>query len=237
MARNLLAIVSAAVSELGIPAPVSVVGNSDPQAQQLLALVNREGSELAQRETGWTAMRGEQLITLAIGVDTYSFPTDFYAYRMNTFWNRTSHIRLDGPMSAIDWQVIKSGTYPSGVYMRFRIMNGSIVFDPVPTAVATIAIEYISNAWCQSLAAVKQSLFLADTDTPLLPDDLLILGLKWRFLAAKGFNYSEERAAYDLAVTRFHPRDTVLETITMTARENSFLNPGLLPIGDWPGRP
>ena len=237
MAQNMLAIVQTAALELGIPGPISVTGNPDTQTQQFLALVNREGRELAAIEGGWQSLRGEQLITWVPGIDTYAFPADFAYYVQDTLWNRSSHFPINGPMSAVDWQILKSGVLPSGVYARYQIQNGMIRFDPVPTSADTIAIEYVSSNWCQSATFVPQALFIADSDTPLIPDDLLILGLKWRFLAAKGFNYSEEKAAYDLAVSRYHPRDATTENLHMDSRrEGLFLNMGLLPAGNWPGR-
>ena len=238
MAMTLAAIVKTAALELGLNAPVSVVGNGDAQTQQMLALANRNGAELSQIEGGWQALRGEHLITWVVGQDTYTLPTDYLYYVQDTQWNRSSHYRIDGPMSALDWETIKSGLFPSGVYSRYRIMGNKIVFDPVPSDASVIAIEYISNSWCQSASAVGQIAFLADTDTPRLPDDLFVLGIKWRFLAAKGFDYSEERAAYDMALNRFHPRDTVTENISLGMRGgiNTYLNMGLLPAGNWPGR-
>ena len=237
MAQNMLAIVQTAALELGIPGPISVAGNPDTQAQQFLALVNREGSELAAIEGGWQSMRGEQLITWTIGIDTYAFPTDFAYYVQDTLWDRSSHWQINGPMSATDWQVLKSGVLPSGVYSRYQIQNNKIRFDPIPTSADTIAIEYITSNWCQSLLGVTQPKMVLDTDLPLVPDDLLVLGLKWRFLAAKGFNYSEERAAYELAISRYKPRDKVTENLNMGARRDGyFLNMGLLPAGNWPGR-
>ena len=236
MARNMLAIIQAAALELGIPGPISVTGNPDTQTQQFLALVNRDGSELAAIEGGWTSLRGEQLITWTIGIDTYAFPSDFAYYVQDTTWDRSTRWRISGPMSETDWQVLKSGYYPSGIYARYRIMNGKIRFDPVPASADTIAIEYVSSNWCQSALGVTQSQFVLDTDTPLIPDDLLVLGLKWRFLAAKGFNYAEEKAAYDLAITRLHPRDRTTENLHLGATNDYFLNMGLLPAGNWPGR-
>ena len=237
MALNMLAIVQTAALELGIPGPISVAGNPDTQTQQFLALVNRDGKELAAIEGGWQSLRAEQLITWVPGTDSYLFPADFAYYVQDTMWDRSSHFRINGPMNAADWQTLKSGILPSGVYSRYQIQNGKIRFDPVPVSADTIAIEYVSANWCQSAAAVAQSSFVADTDTPLVPDDLLILGLKWRFLAAKGFNYSEEKAAYDVAISRLHPRDKTTENVHIDARSGAyFLNMGLLPAGNWPGR-
>lgn len=59
---TLLQIVQSACNELGITQPTQVVGNSDPQILQLLALATREGKEFfsaAKDREGWQALRKE----------------------------------------------------------------------------------------------------------------------------------------------------------------------------------
>ena len=48
--------------------------------------------------------------------------------------------------------------------------------------------------------AVSQSRWAADTDTYALNDDLMVQGLKWRFLRAKGLDYGEEHELWERAV-------------------------------------
>jgi hypothetical protein len=60
---TLLQIVQTACHELGLPAPSQVVGSTDLQIIQLLALVNRDGSELYQSRD-WTCLQGEHIINL-----------------------------------------------------------------------------------------------------------------------------------------------------------------------------
>lgn len=60
--RNLLTMVQNACAEMALPQPASLFGNSDQQAQQLLALAQREGYMLSQRRgggQGWTPLRTE----------------------------------------------------------------------------------------------------------------------------------------------------------------------------------
>jgi hypothetical protein len=60
---TLLQIVQTACHELGLPAPSQVVGSTDLQIIQLLALVNRDGSDLYQSRD-WTCLQGEHIINL-----------------------------------------------------------------------------------------------------------------------------------------------------------------------------
>lgn len=64
---TLLQIITNACNELGITAPSSVVGNTDPQITQLLALANREGRELYNAgfgRDGWQILRKQYTFTI-----------------------------------------------------------------------------------------------------------------------------------------------------------------------------
>lgn len=224
--RNLLQIVQAAVDEIGsITRPSSVAGSSDQQMQQLLALANREGKELSARSGingGWPQLRKLHEITTVAAQDNYAFPTDLQYFINTTGWDRDQNWPLRGPVSPQEWQVLKSGTIGSiGPRLRFRLFGDRINFDPVPdTSGQTIVFEYYSNGWCESETGTPQTLFAANTDVPVLPDDLFILGLIWRFRRAKGLDYGEERATYEHAVSRELARSGMAPVVNL-AGDNS----------------
>ncbi len=62
-----------------------------------------------------------------------------------------------------------------------------------------MAYEYISDEWAQSSASAFQNTFSADGDTFLLPDTLLELSIKWRWLSSLSQTYQEEKAEFDRA--------------------------------------
>lgn len=199
---NVVQIAAQTFGEIGLPQPSQVVGGNDSNGAQVLALLNRAGNEIANAEGGWPELRGEQLITLVVDQEAYDFPTDILYYRQGSSWDRTSHWRPYGPLSDREWQAVRSGVGVFGPRIRFRLMDGQIHFDPVPTTTDVIAFEYVSKNWCQSSSGTPQSAFVADTDVPVITDDLLVLSLKWRILAARGFNYAEEKALYEEALMR-----------------------------------
>lgn len=226
--RTLLQIVQAAVDELGsVNRPTTVVGSQDQGVQQLLALANREGKELAARDGihgGWPQLRKEQSITTVASQANYAFPSDLQYFINTTAWDRSQHWPLRGPVSPQEWQVLKSGTIGSvGPRTRFRVMAGEIYFDPTPSTNGDAYIfEYYSNAWCESSGGTAQTEWGADTDVPLLPDDCFILGLIWRFRRAKGLDYQEEFNAYEELVTRELGRSGMAPVLDMTGSMNTL---------------
>lgn len=199
---NALQIAAQAYGEIGLPQPTQIVGGNNADGVQILALLNRAGKEIANIEGGWPELRGEQTITLAPGQQAYDFPADMLYYKVASSWDRSTHWRPFGPMSDREWQASKSGLGIVGPAIRYRLFGGQLYFDPIPSTADTVVFEYISGNWCKSASGTAQALFMADTDLPIITDDLLVLSLKWRTLAARGFNYSEEKAAYEQSLSR-----------------------------------
>jgi hypothetical protein len=223
--QTLLAIVQQAAAEIGLTQPAFLVSNTDNTAVQLLALANRAAEDLAGQAGswgGWPQLRREYTVTTTPGQDTYTFPTDLQYLIPSTGWSRSFRWQLLGPLEAQEWQVLKSGISPTGPRTRYRIMGGSIVFDPVPSSAQSIAFEYYSNNWCQSAAGVSQSRFQADTDVFLLPDDILLLAVKWRFLRAKGMDYGQESADYQAALQRALSRAGSARSLPLNAQSRGI---------------
>jgi hypothetical protein len=67
-ALTILQIVQKAAQQLGLPAPSILVGNTDPQVVQLLALLEMDGMQLYQ-DRDWTFLQGEHIINVEAPVD------------------------------------------------------------------------------------------------------------------------------------------------------------------------
>lgn len=237
---TLLSLVNAACLELGIPTTTVVVASGDVQVLQLLALANREGREQVAAPTQWPQLQKTQTITLVNGTPSYAFPSDFDSYISDTIWNPSMRWPVAGPISPQNWEFLKSGLINTQPWMRYRIWQGKIFFDPTPTSTnngQTVTIEYQSNAYCYSSGGTAQSAWTADTDTFALPEDILVLGLKWRWLAAKRLDYSEEKRAWADACDKEVSRAYVGRTLPLNNQAyNDGFGKGSIQDGDWPGR-
>ena len=138
----------------------------------------------------------------------YALPSDLEYFATRTMWDGSAQWEMIGPLSIQEKQILRYGTAISGPRKRFYIKNNYMHLDPIPSDDnETIAYDYYSNAWCESSGGTAQTAWGADTDFYKLDEDCFILGLKWRFLRAKGLDYAEEKLEYELEVERVMGRD------------------------------
>lgn len=193
MALTLLQIVQEASAQLGLRQPSAVVGSTDLTAQILLRFAVQAGRELS-RYHDWQNLIVQNTITAtATTVQTSALPSDFARMAYNAeIWDRTSTLRYSGPTNQRVWQQLQSGV-GQGVSRRWRLLGNQLNLYPAPTSGNTIAFETISKNWCESSTGTSQEIWMADTDTPLLPDHLFPLEIVWRFRASRGFPmYAED---------------------------------------------
>jgi hypothetical protein len=150
---------------------------------------------ISQLPTATTLLTGQSVV---FAQEAYPLPSDLAYLIVQTEWDRNFRWQLLGPLDAQEWQVIKSGISPVGPRMRFRIMQGMFYINPVGSAATlysdNIVFEYVSNAWVATAAAPftgVQQTFLLDSDVSILPEGVLTLSLKYRFLKEKKLSWED----------------------------------------------
>lgn len=195
----------------------TVFSNSGETAKQMRALANQEGMELMRRGS-WEQLTTEKTFNaLAQESQTGAIPADFDHMLNETFYNRTRKRQVVGPLSPTEWQAQKS-ILATVLYDSYRIRGSAILMIPVPTLNDIYAYEYISKNWCASSVGVPKARFSADTDVALLDEELITLGVIWRFLRAKGFDYAEAFRTYELQVSQALARSGSKRTINFAQR-------------------
>lgn len=159
-------------------------------------------------------------------------PLGFERMRTGTFFNHSLRLEVPGALSGREWQAQKTMA-ASGPVAWFRLRNRALYMGPIPAAGQLCVFEYYSNFAVVSNVGARKQYPTADSDTFLLPDKLLLAGLRWRWKAEKGFDYAEEFRTYQelaksLASTSQAARPLSLEGPCGDAR------PGIIvPIGNW----
>lgn len=130
-------------------------------------------------------------VSLTFSQTLYPMPSDYDRISDNTQWDKSRHWEMLGPETGQQWQWLKSGYISTGPRMRFRILGGYFQIWP-PSGIADyIGFEYISNQWVLSAAATAagptpdKSSFTVDTDTCVFNDNLMVLGLKSKYMQSK----------------------------------------------------
>jgi hypothetical protein len=211
-------------------------------AVQIGAVVNLQ---IDQPATGTVAHAA-----IVIQQDTYPGPADFDRYQNQTWWDRTNHWALMGPDSPQVDQWHRSGIVAIGPRRHWRQIGyegltqagGSINnyrIWPPPGATDTpidLVYEYISTNCVLSAGGIPQSKFLADTDFPILDENMIILGAKWRMWQIKGFDYAAFQQEYQDYVDRKYGNDGGAKTLSLPGtRANFLLSSGNVQDGSYPG--
>jgi hypothetical protein len=75
--------------------------------------------------------------------------------------------------------------------------------SPVPQAGDILAYEYVSTYWLTNAGGdTERAAWTADDDVAKLDEELITLGVTWRFLKSKGLDYSEAFSTYERMVER-----------------------------------
>lgn len=191
MADSLLFIVQTAAGELGLPIPTFVVGNTDTQTRQLLAHVNKTGRDLVKAYE-WSALIVEPyVLTTIANQEFYAFPAGFDRVVGNTSWDRTMQWQLLGPDNP---QVARfrreSNISVASPRIISRQEGNQLSLFPISTTGGSIIVfDYVTNLWANTgvaQATPSRTIGLLDTDTCVFDTDLVVKGVKWSFMAAKG---------------------------------------------------
>lgn len=191
-------------------------------------------------------------VEIVLAQDTYPGPIDFDRFIPQTWWDRTNRWSLMGPDSPQIDQWHRSGVVTIGPRRHFRQIgyNGLSAADgpvncyrlwPPPSTLDTpinIVFEYISKYCVLSAAGNPQATFLADTDIPILDENIFVLGAKWRLWQIKGFDYAALQQEYQDYVDRKFANDGSAKTLDMSGRRSNYLiSSGNVQDGNYPSEP
>lgn len=215
--------------------PSTVYGSTDPQITQIKALLEEEGNDLAKRGD-WNELTFEATHTTVATESQGAIATiatnGFRNIKNDTIWDRTLKLPLP-VLNDVEWQAQK-GFATTGPNYSVRIRGGLLISNPVPAASHTWAFEYISKNWILGAdGTTYKQFFTLDTDTLLLPEELLTLGLRWRWKKEKGFDYAEDFNTYEKQVTQALGSNGMKKRLSMDGGVVDARPHIAIPQGNW----
>ena len=221
-----------------MPETQIVFGSQDDQLMQLVGLANEIIEDLLRR-WNWQQLRKEAVIT-TIDAEKQGLLSTLAPgcsrILNDTIWDRSRRLPIyrENPQ---DWQFQQALNYTSPFH-RYRIMDGALYIYPKPPADNTIAFEYQSNAPVLDQTdpdnITYKEYFTKDTDELLLPEILLIKGLRWRWKEEKGLPYMEPFRSYEEAVAHEAGYDMTKPKLSLNGGQIKSIKPAVLvPAGSW----
>ena len=138
---------------------------------------------------------GTQSVVLA--QTAYDLPDDFETITDRTQWDKSKHWEMLGPEDAQQWQWLKSGYISTGPRIRWRILDNQFQIWPPMNTNEYLGWEYRSKGWARSATGTVQNSFIADTDTTVLDDRIMVLATKLKYFQIKSFDTTALTADYN----------------------------------------
>lgn len=211
---SLLTICQGAAIKLSQPAVNTVIGSGVRFHQELQALAMETGLELLRRHDWGGLVRTASYASLPA-----SLPADFERLTQGSPV-RLGSTPIRGALS--DAEMALKRAAPSSSPPRFMLRRPTIDVAPAPSGEVTV--EYITANWIMSADVTPQPkpTFTANSDTSLIPEDILGQGIVWRWRRLKGHEYQDELDQYEQAVQYYATADRAMrlpaEVPTSTSR-------------------
>ena len=238
MTMTLLATVQEFCDRTGVDSPSIVIGSTDDQVRQIKALANEVLTDITGRGNSWPRLQKQAtFVSVAAeqqGLITTIAPYGFQYAIEDSLYDRTERRPLFGPRNAPRWQ--ESEALPqTGPFYSYRIWQGYFYLQPAPPAGHTIAFEYASDfAILAADGTSWKKRFTVDTDTFALDEDLLLLGLRWKWKKEKGLAFATEKLDYESLLAQAMGNDGAKAELHLDGRGDGDIRPGIfVPAGNW----
>jgi len=232
---SLLTVANDVADIIGIERQVAIAAGTGGDARQLFRLCKQELSELARR-TSWQRLTKENTFTSAATPGQGgAIPSDFLFLVNETMFNYSENHEVFGPVGPREWQLLQANESAGvGVQEVFRIRGNLLYLYPTPPAGDSYAYEYVTTyKVTDSTGDVEKVTYALDTDIAKLDEELVRLGVVWRWKNLKGLDYAEDFRMYEMQVANSIARDGGKRTISMDGMRPPGAPMVGIPAGNW----
>jgi len=180
--------------EVRLPSPSTLVSNTEVAYVEVRNAMEDAANEIARR-VDWRGLQATTTITGTGSNDDFALPSGFSRLtRGNAVSVAGAPVR--GGLSDDEWFSL---TAAEGTPRFYRLKADTISFFPYPASGASVLVSYLTENWCSAGGSVWAN----DTDTALIPEDLIVKGAVWRYKRQKGLDYSDQLAEFEAALSDF----------------------------------
>lgn len=197
-----------------VAVPVTIIGNTSPTAKLLKSCAQDIGRFL-ERSYSWQALKVEYSFATSEGVTGYDLPEAMRRFANMTVWSETDEWPLVQVPDS-DWRVLQSGGVISNLPFRFSVFANRINLHPAPGSTSyTIKFDYYSKYFSEDENGTAQDRWAADTDVSRLDDNLMVLGIRYKYLERNGLPFDEDKASFIEAMDSLYADDRPREMIAL----------------------
>jgi hypothetical protein len=233
---NVLELIKKVTYRLNINTPASVFGSTDPATLQLLALYEKVGQDLVDRNC-WSQLKRTHSFNTASSTEGYALPSDFISFVPDTEWDTTNKWKVRGGVSDAEYNIRKNSYATLDNRKAYRIFGRptdlQFKISPTPSATETITFDYLSNAWVRPTGSNPTYLTAVadDTNSSVFDDQLMMLGTEVEWYKMKGLEYSALERKYENKISIAQAKWNGSRTIDATGTYNLGMHN--IPEGNW----
>ncbi len=197
---------SAAIKLIG-QKPTAFFSETDQFSLEICDLANDVAQDLV-RAHDWRALTKLQTYTGDGTTQGFALPSDYdrmvsggEVFRPD--WVSWHYVRAS---DLNQWYMLLIGA-PAVTPGFWIILDGDMQFWPVIPTGDSADWYYISKNIVRDSGGTAKAAFTSDSDTMVLDEDLLKLGLIWKWRAQKKLDYGEEMAEYEKVLAEISGRD------------------------------
>lgn len=203
---TILSVVQNVALAVGIEYPDAVFSVEDRTMREMVRVVNDVAIRIRDAEFDWQALQAIHTATGDGSIDAFPLPDDYARMTIaGNLWSSRWSWGINKVPSIDEWLEMQAVPYVS-VTGDWIIYGDQLHVMPVMSASETVRFTYVRNTIVRQTGGALATEFMNDTDSFVLNERLLELGIIWQWKAQKGVpaNDHEEnfnRAMYD-AMTR-----------------------------------
>lgn len=230
---SLLTVIGSACALVGLRRPTTAANAPDATSTaQMVEMARQEAKSLANRHD-WSGIVFPWQFTSTANQSQYgALPDDFarftFAGGIYGPWGR-----INGPTANRDWSRLTS--FPqvqSALNGSYRVFGGGLQIYPAPASGQSYRFDYVSKQIYTAADGTPKDTWTIDTDVCAIPEDLIVLGVIWRWLQFKGLDYGEALRNAELEFAKLAGNDgggrNIISVGNARLSADEYAYPGIL---------